>query len=77
MRLPMSCTSSSSSATALVTITGSSLCSSAHNASKSRRMRGSTGIRWRSASSSRKLTVRGSASSTIRLTPSFFSSLVK
>ncbi len=47
-------------------VTGSSLFSSAHSASKSRRMRNSAGIRWRSASSSRKLTRRSSASLTIR-----------
>ena len=58
-------TSSSSSSTALVTVTGSSLFSSAHSASNSRRMRKITGIRWRSASSSRKLRRRSSASLTI------------
>ncbi len=73
----MSCTSPSSSSTALVTVTGSSLFSSAHIESKLRRIRNSTGMRWRSASSWRKLTRRSSASVTMRVTPSFFSSLEK
>ena len=66
-----------SSSVALVTVTGSSLFSSAHRPSKMRRIRNRAGMRWRSASSSRKLTRRSSASVTIRRTPSFFSSLEK
>ena len=67
MRFPMSSTTPSSSSTALVTVTGSSWFSSAHSASNSRRMRNSAGMRWRSASSSRKFTKRSSASVTIFL----------
>src|SRR5215210_2207629 len=74
MRLPMSFTSLSSSSTALVTVTGRSLFSSAQSASNSRLMRNSAGIRWRSASSSRKFTKRSSASLTTFRTPSRFSS---
>ena len=89
MRFPMSSTRPSSSSTALVTVTGSSWFSSAQSASNSRRMRNSAdamapqqeelmrnsaGMRWRSASSSRKFTKRSSASLTIFRTPSRFSS---
>ena len=63
IRLPMPSTSSGSSLTALVTVTGSSLFSSRHSRSNARRMRKIAGIRWRSASSSRKRTKFSSASS--------------
>jgi hypothetical protein len=73
----MSSTRPASRSVALVTTTGSSLFSSAQRSSKIRRIRNRAGMRWRSASSSRKLRTRSSASLTIRRMPSFFSSLEK
>ena len=70
-------TVSSSSSTAEVTWTGSSLLCSSQSRSYSRRMRKITGIRWFSSSSSRKLTKIGSAPSTALCSPSFFSWVAK
>ena len=70
---PISLTTLGSSSTALVTVTSSSLFSSAQSASKRLRMRKMTGIRCFSTSSSRKLTSSGSAPEIALAIPSLFS----